>query len=923
MIQIKRFLHHSDLPIPLLILLPLLLALLPDGLTNTADGPVHFIRSAEMVHAWQDGVWIPRWSANLGNGYGLPLFVYAPPLPYFSTALLHLLGLSLEVAFKGTVLIASLSATFGAYFLHRSLLGRLPAAVGAAAYLYAPIMLREFFIQGNVAQLLAWTFAPWACWGIIQLWQTHRLRYGLVITFAVMGTMLSHNAVALLLAGTIGSMSVILLLCTRDWRALLGTGVSSLLGLALSAWFWWPALREGDYVHLSRIVASDFRPRFISLTELIALSPRLDTGAINPYFPLTLGTAQVGMALLGVLLLLVGIGWYSRKPDVGKRLDRLTVACGLFFVLFTFFCALMATRWSEPIWNVLPFVNLFEWPFRWHGFTALGLSWLCAFAVFAAGHYWPRLHPWVGALALCLLIGSALVNLYPAKLPLGTFQATPADIIRFELHTNQIGTTSLGEFDPIWSNALASLAAPDDYRQQRPVNRLPRRLPTGAHGGLEATHVQMHQFRLTLPAPMSLTLELLYFPGWEATVDGAPVPIRPHPANGLIDLSIPAGEHTVRLVFRETPLRWWADLVSLVAWLGLLFYLAGRAIWSLFQRKAAQIPKATGWEEQEKWAVTTGANQQAFTTVALSVMLLSGVYLVLPDWFQVHSPPNQALPAVTKLQIDFADKLRLLGIDPAPSVVTAGDTLTVVTYWRALSRLTSNYGLFLHLDDASGQTIATVDQTHPSNIPTSSWAPSLYVRAPLRLTIPAAARPIRYRLRVGVVDPTNKAWLAPLHSQADGLEADVLEIGQVWVEPATVERPPTGPRAHFGESIQLLGLRYDPTTQTAILQWQTDRPIAQDYTIFVHALAANGALLGQIDGTPYQNLYSTSAWRPQQVIEDQRLLAQALKQPEPISRLAIGLYNPTSGERLAATGEDGQPLPDNALVVDVAMLLTK
>ncbi len=904
MIRVKRLHQALDLLIPLLILLPLCLALLPGGLANTADGPVHFIRSAEMVHGWQDGLWFPRWSANLGNGYGLPLFVYAPPLPYFLTAFFHLLGLPLEMAFKGTWLFCALSAGFGAYYLNRSLLGRLPGAVGAAAYVYAPIVLREFFIQGNVAQLLGWTFAPWACWGIIQLWRKPRWGYGLVLALAVMGTMLSHNAVALLMAGTIGGMSVILLLLTREWRAFLFTLGWSLLGLALSAWFWFPALREGEYVQLSRIVASDFRPRFIALAELIALSPRLDTGAINPYFPLTLGAVQVWLALLGALLL----GLVILRRSQGQPLDRLMVASTCFFLLFTFFCGLMATKWSEPIWNVLPFVNLFEWPFRWHGFTILGLSWLGAFAVFAVGLYQPRLGHFAGALALLLLIGSALVNLYPDQLPLGTFKWGPADVVRFEVNTNQIGTTSLGEFDPIWTDSLAKLPPLEDYRKQRPVNRLPRRLPSGVQGTQTLAHVQRHQFQLQVDQPVTLTLSLVYFPGWQATLDGTPLPVRPHPQSGLIDLSLGAGVHTLLLTFGETPLRWWSDFVSLVAWAGLGLGLLGWLVRQRLQRKDAKRLRRKAGEASEK--VESG--WPMFLNVAVCVGLLTLTHQFASEWFRVHSPPDQALPATTKLHVDFGDQLRLLGVDSPTTVATAGDAVTVVTYWRALQRLSNNYGLFLHLDAPNGETIATVDQTHPNNIPTANWAPGLYVRAPLRFTIPPTAQPIRYRLRVGIVEPKSHAWLSP-NAGTD----DIFEIGQLWVEPATPVRAFSGPRARFGDAVQLVGGQYDQTTKTVTLHWQTDQPLAKEYTIFIHALDVNGTILDQVDGTPYQNQYPTSAWRPKQVIEDRRILPKLTAQSAQPSRLGIGVYDPATGVRLPASGTDGQALPDNALIMNV------
>lgn len=908
-----RLLTSPGLWIPLLVAVPVLWALLPGGMPNTADGLVHFTRSTEMVHAWQDGVFIPRWAENLGLGYGIPLFVYAPPLPYFLTAGAYtLLGLPLDMAYKVMMVSAILIAVFGAYRVGAALLGPWAGAVSAAAFLYAPIMLRELFIQGNIAQYLAWAFAPWAAWAVIRIYSTDDFRpragYAIALALAVTGTLLSHNAAALVAVGMTASLAVILLLATRNLRALLATIGGGILGLVLSAWFWIPALFEGKYVALDRIVASDFRPRFISLPELIALSPRLDTGAINPYFPLTWGAVQVWLGVTGAALFLILLAVDRLRPSSAPGAhasalhSRVLLGAGIFFILFSAFCGFMATAWSEPVWTVLPFVDLFEWPFRWHGFTAVGLAWLCAFAVYATGRMYARVEAKAAAVALILLIGSAIVNLYPHKLAPGRLHS-PAEVVRFEAKTNAIGTTSLGEFNPIWIEGVfgtSPLVA--DYLAGNPIDRLKHQLPTGASGQQTHSSVHRQEFRIELPQPATLTLNLLYFPGWRAQIDGNPIPVKPHPGSGLMDVELPAGEHTLVLTFGGTPLRRAANTISILAWIGL-------AVAVVLLVRPSGLKAAAEPNQQDIPA------QYAVPVVAAVVIAAALLAATQAHRFRLNSPPDTAYPAQEQLRVDFGDVIRLLGVDPPRQTVKQEADLTLVAYLRALRSLDEDYTVFLHLDDPiTGETLATVDQAHPGGIPTSDWATGLYVRSPLKLTVPEDADPIQYAVRLGFYN-SQTGDLLPL----DDSSSDFYEAGHVWVEAKSRPRPPDGPRVRFGDgrsgSIELLGATADPETAELRLYWQTNAPIPQDYSVFVHLLDTSGDTVGQLDGAPFANRYPTSTWRPNQSIEDRRVLAEAVPDVAAIDRIAVGLYDPTTGSRLPAYDGKGDPLSNNALII--------
>jgi hypothetical protein len=84
------------------------------------------------------------------------------------------------------------------------------------------------------------------------------------------------------------------------------------------------------------------------------------------------------------------------------------------------------------------------------------------------------------------------------------------------------------------------------------------------------------QYTVTLAGDTVIRFHILYFPGWTAYVDGAVTPIE-YQSQGTIDVSVPKGVHTVRLVMHETGIRRTADVISAVSLvifivLGILWY---------------------------------------------------------------------------------------------------------------------------------------------------------------------------------------------------------------------------------------------------------------------------------------------------------------------------------------------------------------
>jgi hypothetical protein len=109
--------------------------------------------------------------------------------------------------------------------------------------------------------------------------------------------------------------------------------------------------------------------------------------------------------------------------------------------------------------------------------------------------------------------------------------------------------------------------------------------------------------------------------------------------------------------------------------------------------------------------------------------------------------------------------------------------------------------------------------------------------------------------------------------------------------------------------------RSSSLTPRILLYWQSDAPSAIDATVFIHLRAADGFVRSQADGPPVSGHYPTSQWQPGEIIQDIHPLP-----PEDflqVDHIAVGLYDPETGERWPAFGPEGQPLADDAMLVTI------
>jgi hypothetical protein len=287
----------------------------------------------------------------------------------------------------------------------------------------------------------------------------------------------------------------------------------------------------------------------------------------------------------------------------------------------------------------------------------------------------------------------------------------------------------------------------------------------------------------------------------------------------------------------------------------------------------------------------------------------------LPPLVRVSGPAVER-PPLHPREIALAGVMRLVGYDQSPSSARPGDTITITIYWQPQAEIEPNYSSYVHLVDEAGRGITQSDhQAGGDYYPTSLWRPGEVLRDSHLLSLPADVEPGVYRLIAGMYRYPS---LEPLGGPADiGLLA-VKNPDSVQMEFPTDAQSSTGALTitdvEFGDRIMLLGYDVELVEDNElglVLYWQAERPLDQNWTVFVHVVDGAGALVTQLDSQPRDGRYPTSVWDPGEVVDDSLTLTLPLDLLEGEYQVILGLYSVESGERLPVLDGEGNPVGDS------------
>ena len=269
----------------------------------------------------------------------------------------------------------------------------------------------------------------------------------------------------------------------------------------------------------------------------------------------------------------------------------------------------------------------------------------------------------------------------------------------------------------------------------------------------------------------------------------------------------------------------------------------------------------------------------------------------------------ERLPIASRQTIDLGDGLQFLGytVDTAP--LTPGALRRVNLFWQAVGTPTSDYTAFVQLLGRDGSPVAGWEAPPGAAHPTTGWAPGALIRTQAGVRAPATLADGRYRLIGGLYRPADGVRLTT-PSGADHLDLGTLTV-QGRSHQMTAPQPTFPVDITFGNTARLAGSelpqelaeRGEPLALT--LHWQALGATERPYTVFVHLVDEQGQVRGYGDSEPGGGAYPTTGWLAGEYLADEHTITIAGDAPPGDYRIAIGLYDPQTGQRLTTqTGEN-------------------
>jgi len=659
-------------------------------------------QSSDIVTAFKEGRYYPRWSPYAVNGYGAPIPNYYPMGTPYTVALIDILFTNdLHQAVRIVVVLTYALAGGSTYLLVSR---RTDAAIGLLSsilYVYSPMIGSTIpNVLGDLPLLMASSLLP------LSLWTAYRLtirKQPSDFTF--------HSLIIALSLWIHPQMTFVSIILSVIYSLLDHKGAmwsirritqllfANVLGCLLASFFWMPAILEHDLVSWYTFDAlQNYR---LSLNQLFTPMQQIDSGLLLPQPQFTLGWIIIVLAIFGSIVIM-------SRPIISKRFYTITVIIGCFLIVITLLLS------PKDVWLLVPITLCF---------SILGGSLL---------HLRRYLSEQVSRLLLAFSVALTLIFSIPVWLiPSPHITLSNADAIaqiRYEQQEYGISTLPNGLPLPSTIEPIRPMSrflmnsyeanAPIRYdEQQNNANTIVSLLETSSH---------QQSYRILNGTSTELEFIIPYFDGWQAFLNNKSLQTYANPETNMLTVQIPKADNE-ELTISLTPSR-----IRSLSWIISLITLIIIVVIVLFRnRHNNQIISDILVETMPR----SDVRLMLFMFVCLSIVI--GLLTSETPLIKLQNPPAFTLIQSLPLQSRTSTGFEATTFELNHREFQIGESFDITIYWQALTTLQSNYKSRALLRDKTNQFVwYTGDLQYPGRIQSKRWIRNTFIEDTHSIHIP-------------------------------------------------------------------------------------------------------------------------------------------------------------------------------------------
>lgn len=510
------------------------------GFYTSHDGEHNLIRLYRYSKAIDEGQIPPRWTSNLYNGYGYPLFNFSYHLPWIIAYPIYKTSSSLTAALKSIFFLSYyLSGMTMFFYIRWKFKKNWLAFMTSLLYLIAPYRFVNIFVRATAGESMALIFPPLLFWGIDWiLLEKEKLKGIFILAIGIAGLILSHGLIFILFF-SFGALYFILRLITLSAKRIevfVHFIKASFLGLSLSAFYLLPALLEKKYTAPPK--ASPLHDlllkHFITLKQV--LYSRWGYGFSRQGIELDDMSFQLGIGqwlVISFAALLI-----FKKKELSIYLALFTIA--VFSML----------EYSREIWQIILGYIPFDFPWRMLGFTVFISSITFAALISLIKNFFVKII--FIALVLMLIVYGNRNHLRVNK-----YTYLAEDYYKQKLDT----TNTFNEYSP--------------KKVREEFVKVNREIVISQNKNIVISNIEQkeHIIRFNKDGPAGkIIINQLYFPGWKLYMDGVEQEFIKN-KQGVIEFKAGEGLRRIELVFKRTKVRVLSEIITITVCIIYLYLL--------------------------------------------------------------------------------------------------------------------------------------------------------------------------------------------------------------------------------------------------------------------------------------------------------------------------------------------------------------